>query len=152
MWFVVIIVYLWKPLLFVHVTELLVRFLFNLIFTLRRLALSFTCKKSKASDVGISSVTNEGAALFTNDNSREGQPEQFGECFVILRDPTDRAIAVFSQLKTSPRWENVNIVSYAKGAEIENNWMTRSITGKLNGGEVTEVDLLAAKYFSKIVV
>jgi len=100
-----------------------------------------------ASDVGITPKIYEGAALFTNDNSREGQPEQLGECFVILRDPIDRAIAVFSQLKTSPRWENVNIVSYAKGAEIENNWMTRSITGKLNGGEVTEVDLLAAKEF-----
>lgn len=156
------------------------------MFTLRRLALSFTChqkpiaaftmggtQNTEGQSVNVDVTTvdgindavkkdlvgsnissaiatpliNEAAALFTGVNLPEGQPEQLGECFVILRDPIDRAIAVFSQLQTSAHWAKVDIVTYAKGAEIENNWMTRALTGKLNGGDLTEDDLSAAKEF-----
>jgi len=91
-------------------------------------------------DAVITSQVRESSILFGT--------EQLGKCFVIMRNPIDRVIAVFNKLQVSnDGWPHADLESYAKSDYIENNWMTRELTGKLNGATLDLTDLVAAKEF-----
>ena len=70
---------------------------------------------------------------------------------VTMQHPVDRAVAMFHYLSTatwdpsySPRLATMSLEQYALGARIDNNYVTRLLTGKL-GGSLTNGDLRYAK-------
>jgi hypothetical protein len=61
--------------------------------------------------------------------------EHKGRAFTLIRDPMDRAISTYQHLKIvrDPTVENMSLDAYARSSVIENNWMVRYLSGKING-------------------
>jgi len=73
--------------------------------------------------------------------------------FTMLQDPIIRAISLFEyrkSAKSEPTWdpklETMTIAEYAKTDMVENNWMTRILSGQYEG-EMTQDNLKEAKRF-----
>lgn len=78
-------------------------------------------------------------------------PENKGRLFVFLRDPVERALSMFYYLgyatwekNYSPEIVDMDVKEYAKTSYAENNWMVRSLIGKMEG-YLTMLDLELAK-------
>jgi len=70
----------------------------------------------------------EAALLFENN-------AKYGKCFTILRDPIQRAIDVFYQLKQSSNvvFQNMKFEEYVKSSYCEENWMVRFLSDEMEG-------------------
>lgn len=94
----------------------------------------------------ISPRIREGAALF---DSRKGR------AFAFLRNPVERAVSMFYFLQKHnvPSIAKMTLEEYAKSPHVENNWMVRMLSGKMEG-EVGEKELAIAKEVlrTKVVV
>ena len=93
---------------------------------------------SGLADVVTSSYLREAGALF--------DPGHRGRAFTVLRHPLERAVSTYhyrtrgDQADLSP---DLTLQAYAQGGDIENNWLTRYLTGRVEGHLTTE-DLEAA--------
>jgi len=70
-----------------------------------------------------------------------------GRAFVLLRDPMVRAVSMYyykTQGEVPMIDPSVSLEDYAQGQGIENNWVTRFLTGRMEG-ELTKEDLEQAK-------
>jgi len=77
------------------------------------------------------------------------EPQHRGRVFGMFRHPIIRAVARYEYMKTvNPEIEAMTLVEYASSPKIENNWMTRFLTGKLQG-EVTLEHMVMAKDMMK---
>ena len=93
--------------------------------------------QSGLADIVISSFFFEAAGLFTTDFP--------GRAFTLLRDPIERAVSMYYVRSTAyGDLQGVTIEDYAKGKGIENNWMTRFLTGQMEG-ELSKEQLELAK-------
>lgn len=62
--------------------------------------------------------------------------EHKGRAFTILRDPVERAVSMYYQRTQGENADldpSISLEDYAQGNGIENNWITRFITGKMEG-------------------
>jgi len=83
-------------------------------------------------EVAVSPLLFAASTLFT--------PMYNGRMFTMLRDPIERAVSMFYYLG----YDDLELQDYAKTKLIDNNWMVRSLTNKLEG-YLTLHDLHAAK-------
>jgi len=56
-----------------------------------------------------------------------------GRAFVLLRHPIERVTSMYYYSLETGSIADVSMEDYAKGAGIENNWLTRYLTGQLEG-------------------
>mmetsp|Transcript_25286 Transcript_25286/g.30586 ORF Transcript_25286/g.30586 Transcript_25286/m.30586 type:complete len:384 (+) Transcript_25286:21-1172(+) len=73
-------------------------------------------------------------------------PANKGRMFTILRHPVDRAVSIFyHEQAVNPNFAGMTVKEYfgGGGGVVENNWMTRFLTGK-KGGTLTPEDLKMA--------
>eukprot|EP00591_Stephanopyxis_turris_P016685 CAMPEP_0195537986 /NCGR_PEP_ID=MMETSP0794_2-20130614/49023_1 /TAXON_ID=515487 /ORGANISM="Stephanopyxis turris, Strain CCMP 815" /LENGTH=239 /DNA_ID=CAMNT_0040671895 /DNA_START=35 /DNA_END=751 /DNA_ORIENTATION=- len=91
----------------------------------------------------ISSYLQEISTVFT--------PDHQGRIFTLLRHPVDRAVSMLGYLGQAtweqtydPKLANMTVEEYAQSNMVENNWMTRFLSGQLSG-EVTSEHLELAK-------
>lgn len=89
---------------------------------------------SGLADVIVSSYLHESAPLFDLKHQ--------GRAFIVFRDPLVRAMSMYwHRVKTVGDLDpNLAIVDYAQGNGIENNWMCRFLTNRMEG-ELTKPDL-----------
>jgi hypothetical protein len=94
-------------------------------------------------DVLVSPYLHQSASLFT--------PANQGRLFTLLRHPVDRALSSYGnyllvekQAQSTP----MGLLDYAKSNRIENNWMTRFLSGKM-AGPLEDSDLEMAKLLLK---
>lgn len=97
---------------------------------------------SGLADVVVTPFIYEANELFT--------PSAKGRLFTVFRHPIDRAISLFYYLQVAdweptfdPELKNWSIKEYAQSSRIENNWLTRQLSGQL-GGELHDEDLQLA--------
>ena len=72
-------------------------------------------------------------------------PTERGRLFTVFRHPVDRAVSMFYYIQIAD-WEptynpdlaKMTLEEYAQSDLIENNWMTRQLSGYNEGGDVTE--------------
>jgi len=100
--------------------------------------------ESGLADVVASPLFLEASSLFT--------PENKGVAFAVFRHPVERAASLFHYLQHAeweptynPELKNMPIEEFAKSNLSEENWVVRSLVGKLDGGEVSTEDLKVAK-------
>lgn len=101
-------------------------------------AQSLSLASSGLPDVMVSPHIHEMAALFS--------PSHKGRLFTILRHPVDRAVSIFyHEQRVNPNFAGMSVAEYfgGGGGVVENNWMTRFLTGK-KGGTLTPDDLTIA--------
>jgi hypothetical protein len=86
-------------------------------------------------DVAMTSYINEIAEIMKPESNHRGR------CFTIIRHPIKRAVSMFYYLQTAswettyqPEWANMTIEEYAQSNFVENNWMTRMLIQRINGG------------------
>uniref|UniRef100_A0A7S2DW83 Sulfotransferase domain-containing protein n=1 Tax=Helicotheca tamesis TaxID=374047 RepID=A0A7S2DW83_9STRA len=106
-------------------------------------------------DVVHTPLLYESAQLFENPNVNQGK------IITILRDPMERAVALYQQIIISESWTKsaagggfmndgsgganmMSLSDYAESDYVENNWLTRTLCNKPTG-RITEVDLKVAK-------
>ena len=72
-----------------------------------------------------------------------------GRAFAILRDPSqraaERAVSNYHELIKDPHKKDMTLESYVKSGNVENNWMVRYLSGKIEG-DITLDHLEVAKY------
>lgn len=93
---------------------------------------------SSIADIIITHMFIDSLTLF--DESHRGRP------FTMMRDPIERSISMYNHLQSinDPNISGMNLQSYARSQYVENNWMVRTLTGRLKG-ELTSNDLEIAK-------
>uniref|UniRef100_A0A7S4UT07 Sulfotransferase domain-containing protein n=1 Tax=Ditylum brightwellii TaxID=49249 RepID=A0A7S4UT07_9STRA len=102
--------------------------------------------KSKMADLITSSLFHDAADLFTLEHQ--------GRAFTMLRHPVERAVSMYYY---RTRGENadidpsVTLEDYARGEGIENNWLTRFLTDRMEGELLKEdldnaMDILSRKF------
>jgi hypothetical protein len=98
-------------------------------------------------DLVVSARFPEAATLF--------DPAHKGRVVALFRHPVERLISMFYHLKKHnvPVVAKLSIEEYAKSPHVENNWMTRMLSGKMTG-EVGDFELGVAKRIlqSKVLV
>jgi hypothetical protein len=79
-------------------------------------------------------------------------PSLRGRMFTVIRHPVERAVSEFNYLKTAsweptyhPDFANMTLLEYANGPYIEGNWMVRSLSNLLQGGNIAADELDKAK-------
>lgn len=94
---------------------------------------------SQLADIVVSPFVFETNDLFT-------QTAQ-GRLFTVFRHPIDRAISMFYYIQVAdwepsykPELKSWTLEQYAQSDIVENNWMTRQLSGQL-GGELTDANL-----------
>jgi len=94
--------------------------------------------QSGMAEVIISPLFHDAMTLFDE--------KHHGRAFTILRHPIERAINTYHDLKrrNHPIVSKMTIAQYAISPQIENNWMVRYLTGKIQG-EINPQDLVLAK-------
>ncbi|KAL3803337.1 hypothetical protein HJC23_009301 [Cyclotella cryptica] len=97
---------------------------------------------SQLADVVVSPFVFETNDLFTQ-TAR-------GRLFSVFRHPVDRAISMFYYIQVAdwepsykPELKEWTLEQYAQSDIVENNWMTRQLSGQL-GGELTDANLQKA--------
>lgn len=97
---------------------------------------------SQLADVVVSPFVFETNDLFTQ-TAR-------GRFFSVFRHPVDRAISMFYYIQVAdwepsykPELKEWTLEQYAQSDIVENNWMTRQLSGQL-GGELTDANLQKA--------
>ena len=61
---------------------------------------------------------------------------KYGKCFTMVRNPIDRAVDVFRNLKsvtTNDVFKEMNLEEYAKSSFMEDNWMVRVLSNEMDG-------------------
>ncbi len=101
---------------------------------------------SNLASIVVSPLIQEALTLFD-----EQHPAQ---AFTILRHPIQRAASVYMMLKDenklplNSRGENIGLEAYARSQFVENNYLTRYLSGKVEGS-VNEDNLKVAKEMLK---
>lgn len=105
------------------------------------IAKSLGLAESGLADVVVSSYLPEASSIFS--------PDYPGRPFALLRDPIERAVSMYYFRNSAYGDLNgVSLEDYAKGQGIENNWMTRFLTGQMEG-ELAKEQLERAKIVLK---
>ena len=93
---------------------------------------------SKIADVITTPLFRESLSLFDNDHH--------SRAFTLLRHPLERAVSMFEKLKKDnpEQAKDMTLEYYAKSEYIENNYLVRYLSGRINGN-VTEEHLAIAK-------
>lgn len=103
--------------------------------------------ESGLSDLVVSARFPETASLFSQAHK--------GRVVALFRHPVERLISMFYHLQKNnvPVVAKLSIEEYAKSPHVENNWMTRMLSGKMTG-EVGDFELGIAKKIlqTKVVV
>lgn len=99
-------------------------------------AKSIGLAQSGLADVVISPYVMEASTIFNEDFP--------GRAFTIMRDPIERAVSMYYYRTKDKMDLDVTLEEYAKGQGIENNWMTRYLSGQMEG-ELTKEKLEQAK-------
>jgi len=61
---------------------------------------------------------------------------KYGKCFTMVRNPIDRAVDVFRNVKsvtTNDVFKEMNLEEYAKSSFMEDNWMVRVLANEMDG-------------------
>ncbi len=90
----------------------------------------------KIADVITSPLFRESLELFD-----EMHPAR---AFTILRHPIDRAVGTFERLQRDRPGQNMTLLSYARSQHVENNYLVRYLSGKIEG-QLSEENLFTAK-------
>ena len=92
-------------------------------------AKSLHLAQSRMANVAITPHVHEMGDIF--------DPQHKGRLFAMIRHPIDRAVTMFYYLQRAtwepsydPRLQDMTIEDYAKSDRVEENWMTRFLTGK----------------------
>lgn len=93
-------------------------------------------------DIVVSPYLQKSAELFNHEHN--------GRAFMLLRHPVDRAVSMYYYLKKMDEHGDIlngkSLDIYSKSDMVENNWMTRFLSNKMEG-ELTEEDEAAAREF-----
>jgi hypothetical protein len=95
---------------------------------------------SKMADVITTPLFRESLQLFDDTHN--------ARAFVILRHPIDRAVSMYERLERDIPGKNMTLLSYARSPDVENNYLVRYLSGKIEG-ELDEENLSTAKEILK---
>jgi len=110
---------------------------------------------SGLADAVITPLLHEANALFT--------PTAKGRLFTVFRHPVERAISMFYYLQIAdweptydPSLQSWTPEEYAKSNRIENNWLTRTLSNRMEGDLLDEdfnlaIEVLRRKFFVGLV-
>ena len=108
-------------------------------------------QRAKYLGLGDSEMADAVVSLFLHDISSLFTPNHKGRLFTIFRHPVERSASLFYYLSVAnwektyrPVYSKMSIEDYAKSSRVEYNWMTRFLSGDLNG-QVTNDHLSIAK-------
>ena len=108
-------------------------------------------QRAKYLGLGDSEMADAVVSLFLHDISSVFTSNHKGRLFTIFRHPVERSASLFYYLSVAnwektykPVYSKMSIQDYAKSSRVEYNWMTRFLSGDLNG-QLTQDHLNIAK-------